>query len=62
MARQALESDATDEAKYARFKADVEDYVHRAGVTDEDVRPLEHVGPLEFNWRGLVRYWKKRAG
>jgi hypothetical protein len=25
------------------------------------MRPLEFVGPLEFNWRGLVRYWKKKA-
>ncbi|HYS26046.1 MAG TPA: hypothetical protein VEP46_10600 [Vicinamibacterales bacterium] len=24
--------------------------------------PLEHVGSLEFNWRGLVRYWRKRRG
>jgi glyoxylase-like metal-dependent hydrolase (beta-lactamase superfamily II) len=60
IAKRAIDSDISDEAKYARFKADVEAYVHRAGVTDDDVRPLEHVGPLEFNWRGLVRYWKKK--
>jgi len=61
IAKRAIDSDGSDEAKYARFKADVEAYVHRSGVTDDDVRPLEHVGPLEFNWRGLVRYWKKRS-
>jgi len=61
MARRALASEASDDEKYARFKRDVEDYVRAGGVTDEDVRPLEHVGPLEFNWRGLVRYWKKKT-
>jgi glyoxylase-like metal-dependent hydrolase (beta-lactamase superfamily II) len=61
IAKRAIDSDASDEAKYARFKADVEAYVQRAGVTEDDMRPLEHVGPLEFNWRGLVRYWKKRS-
>jgi len=60
MAKRAIESDASDEAKYATFKTDVENYVRQGGVTEEDVRPLEHVGPLEFNWRGLVRYWKKK--
>jgi glyoxylase-like metal-dependent hydrolase (beta-lactamase superfamily II) len=62
IAKRAIDSDVSDEAKYATFKADVEAYVHRAGVTDDDVRPLEHVGPLEFNWRGLVRYWRKKKG
>src|SRR5262249_23256162 len=61
MARRALVSDAADEAKYAQVKKDVEAYVHTAGVTDEGERPLEHVGPLEFNWRGLVRYWRKKT-
>jgi glyoxylase-like metal-dependent hydrolase (beta-lactamase superfamily II) len=61
MAKRALESDLSDEAKYQRFKADVENYVRLGGVTDADVAPLEHVGPLEFNWRGLARYWKKRG-
>jgi glyoxylase-like metal-dependent hydrolase (beta-lactamase superfamily II) len=61
MARRALAADGSDEAKYAQFKADVEAYIRAAGVTDEDVRPLEHVGPLEFNWRGLVRYWRKKS-
>jgi glyoxylase-like metal-dependent hydrolase (beta-lactamase superfamily II) len=61
MARRALMSDASDEEKYAQFKRDVEAYVHAAGVSDDDERPLEHVGPLEFNWRGLVRYWTKKA-
>ena len=60
MARRAMALDVSDEAKYAQFKHDVEDYVHAGGVTDEDERPLEHVGPLEFNRRGLVRYWTKK--
>jgi glyoxylase-like metal-dependent hydrolase (beta-lactamase superfamily II) len=61
MAKRAIDGDASDDTKYAQFKADVENYVRHGGVTADDVRPLEHVGPLEFNWRGLVRYWKKRS-
>jgi len=60
MARRAMALDASDDAKYAQFTREVEDYIAAGGVTAEDVRPLEHVGPLEFNWRGLVRYWTKR--
>jgi glyoxylase-like metal-dependent hydrolase (beta-lactamase superfamily II) len=62
IARRAIDSGATDEAKYEQFKREVENYVRQGGVSEEDVRPLEHVGPLEFNWRGLVRYWKKKRG
>jgi glyoxylase-like metal-dependent hydrolase (beta-lactamase superfamily II) len=63
MAKRALESELTDEAKYDQFKGDVIAYVHRALPQDEiaEIAPLEHVGPLEFNWRGLVRYWRKRG-
>jgi glyoxylase-like metal-dependent hydrolase (beta-lactamase superfamily II) len=61
MARRAMDREASDEEKYAQFKREVEAYVHASGVTDSDERPLEHVGPLEFNWRGLVRYWTKRG-
>ena len=60
MARRAMALDASDEAKYAQFKREVEAYIDAAGVTAADERPLEHVGPLEFNWRGLVRYWTKK--
>jgi len=60
MARRAIQTDASDEAKYEQFKDDVFAYVRRA-VDEQEIRPLEFVGPLEFNWRGLVRYWKKRG-
>jgi len=60
IARHAIQTDASDEAKYERFKADVTAYV-RSAVNEEEIRPLEFVGPLEFNWRGLVRYWKKKG-
>ena len=60
MARRAIQTDASDDAKYEQFKSDVFAYIHRA-VDEQEMRPLEFVGPLEFNWRGLVRYWKKRA-
>jgi glyoxylase-like metal-dependent hydrolase (beta-lactamase superfamily II) len=60
MARRAMQAETSDEAKYERFKADVIAYV-RSAVDEQEMRPLEFVGPLEFNWRGLVRYWKKRG-
>jgi glyoxylase-like metal-dependent hydrolase (beta-lactamase superfamily II) len=60
MARRALEGDDPDEAKYARFRSDVFAYIRRV-VPENELAPLEHVGPLEFNWRGLARYWRKRA-
>jgi len=60
MAKRAIDSDASDEAKYEQFKSEVLAYVRRA-VPESEMAPLEHVGPLEFNWRGLVRYWKKKA-
>jgi len=60
MARRALEGEEPDEAKYARFKSDVEAYVRRS-VPESETGPYEYVAPLEFNWRGLARYWRKRA-
>jgi hypothetical protein len=60
MARRIIRSGASDEAKYEQFRDEVLAYV-RAAVNEEEVRPLEFVGPLEFNWRGLLRYWKKRG-
>lgn len=62
IARRAIQSDASDEAKYEQFRNDVAAYLRDSGVRDDEVASLENVGPLEFNWRGLVRYWKKRAG
>ena len=59
MAKRALEIDGPDETKYEQFKNDVGAYLRAAGVSERDIDPLEHVGPLEFNWRGLVRYWRK---
>jgi glyoxylase-like metal-dependent hydrolase (beta-lactamase superfamily II) len=60
MARVALEGDAADEVKFARFQASVDAYIRRA-VPESEVSPMECVGPMEFNWRGLARYWRKRA-
>ena len=60
MAKRAIDSNASDEAKYEQFKSDVLAYIRRA-VPETEMTPLEQVGPLEFNWRGLVRYWKKKG-
>ena len=58
--KRIMHTDLSDEAKYEQFKREIIAYVGAAGVEDE-LAPLEHVGPLEVNWRGLVRYWKKRG-
>jgi glyoxylase-like metal-dependent hydrolase (beta-lactamase superfamily II) len=60
-AKRAIQSEQSDEGKYEQFKNDVAAYIHASGVSESDIAPLEHVGPLDFNWRGLVRYWKKRG-
>lgn len=60
MAKRAIDSGASDEAKYEQFTNEVHAYIRRA-VPEREMAPLEHVGPMEFNWRGLVRYWKKRS-
>jgi glyoxylase-like metal-dependent hydrolase (beta-lactamase superfamily II) len=60
IARGALEGDEPEEAKYAKFKSAVDEYIRRS-VPESETRPLEHVGPIEFNWRGLARYWRKRS-
>ena len=57
----ALHADLPDEAKYEQFKNDVAAYVRASKIAPSEIAPLEYVGPLEFNWRGLVRYWKKRG-
>lgn len=57
----ALHSDLPDDAKYEEFKKGVAAYIRAAKVAESEIAPLEHVGPLEFNWRGLVRYWKKKG-
>jgi glyoxylase-like metal-dependent hydrolase (beta-lactamase superfamily II) len=61
MAKRALATDQSDEGKYEQFKRDVLAYIRASGISESEIAPLEHVGPLEFNWRGLVRYWKKRG-
>ena len=60
MARRALEGDEPDDTKYARFRSDVDAYIRRF-VPESEAVPMERVGPLEFNWRGLARYWRTRA-
>jgi glyoxylase-like metal-dependent hydrolase (beta-lactamase superfamily II) len=60
MARRIIQSGASEEAKYEQFRAEVLAYT-RSAVDEQEIRPLEFVGPLEFNWRGLVRYWKKKG-
>jgi len=60
MARRALEGDEPEAMKYAKFRSEIEAYIRRS-VPETEVGPMECVGPMEFNWRGLARYWRTRA-
>lgn len=60
MARRALEADEPEAMQYAKFRSAIEAYIRRS-VPETEVGPMECVGPMEFNWRGLARYWRKRA-
>jgi len=60
MVRRILQGDEADEAKYARFRSEIWEYVHLR-VPEGEVVSLETSGPLEFSWRGLVRYWRKKG-
>ena len=60
MARRALEGDEPEAMKYAKFRSEIEGYIRRS-VPETEVGPMECVGPMEFNWRGLARYWRTRA-
>ena len=60
LARQVFDSGESDEAKAARFVAEVERYVYGA-VPRDQAGLFEAVAPIEFSWRGLARYWRKRA-
>jgi len=60
MARRALEGDEPEAMKYANFRSEIEAYIRRS-VPETEVGPMECVGPMEFNWRGLARYWRTRA-
>jgi glyoxylase-like metal-dependent hydrolase (beta-lactamase superfamily II) len=62
MLRERLDREATlardldEEAFEARFREDL-----RAEVDEEVARALEQANPPHFHWRGLRRYWDKRA-
>lgn len=60
MARRSLEGDEPDEARYERFRSELEQYIRRF-VPESEAGPYECVAPVEFSWRGLARYWRKRA-
>jgi glyoxylase-like metal-dependent hydrolase (beta-lactamase superfamily II) len=60
MARRSLEGDAPDDIRYERFRLELEQYVRRA-VPPSETAPYESVAPMEFSWRGLARYWRKRG-
>ena len=43
-----------------RFVAEIEQYAYRFLPRDQ-AEHIRAVAPLEFSWRGLARYWRKRT-
>ncbi len=60
MARRALEGGEPDEARYEQFRSELEQYIRRF-VPESEAGPYECVAPVDFSWRGLARYWRKRG-
>jgi len=60
LAKQLLSQDGTDEEREARFTDDIRAMVRRRhDVRDADA--YEVAGRFDLSWRGLARYWRKRA-
>jgi glyoxylase-like metal-dependent hydrolase (beta-lactamase superfamily II) len=60
LARASLARDEPDEAREAWFAEEVRRELRRR-VGDADARAYEVAGRFDLNWRGLARYWRKRA-
>jgi glyoxylase-like metal-dependent hydrolase (beta-lactamase superfamily II) len=60
LARQSLGLDASDEEREAWF-ADEWRRVLRRRTNGDRAQAYETAGRFDLNWRGLARYWRKRA-
>ncbi len=60
LARQSLAREGSDEDREAWF-ADEWRRVLRRRMTSDDAHAYETAGRFDLNWRGLARYWRKRA-
>lgn len=61
LARQLLhDTTVPDEAREPRFRDDARRLLRRE-LSEDDLRRLELAVPLDMCWRGLARYWRKKA-
>jgi glyoxylase-like metal-dependent hydrolase (beta-lactamase superfamily II) len=60
LARQSIAREGTDEDREAWF-ADEWRRVLRRRTSGDDAHAYETAGRFDLNWRGLARYWRKRA-
>src|SRR5204863_8745773 len=56
-----LAREATDEDREAEFSDEIRRKLRRR-TSDADARAYEVAGRFDLSWRGLARYWRKRAG
>ena len=60
LALTSLDREGTDEEREAWFTREFESLLRR-GVAAVDTAAYEAAGQFNLNWRGLARYWRKRA-
>jgi len=60
LVKASLARDEPDAAREAWFAGEVRRELRRR-VGDADARAYEVAGRFDLNWRGLARYWRKRA-
>ena len=60
LVRRSLGRDGTDEDRETWFAEELRRELRRR-LSDSDGRAYEIAGRLDLSWRGLARYWRKRA-
>jgi len=60
LVRRSLARDETDAAREERFTEEIRRELRRRS-TEADAHAYEVAGRFDLSWRGLARYWRKRA-
>ena len=60
LAKDSLARDESDEAREAWFSDQIRTLLRRR-LSDAEAHAYEVAGRFDLNWRGLARYWRKRA-
>ena len=60
LAKKSLERGENDEGREAWFSEQIRAELRRR-VGDQELAAYEMAGRLDLNWKGLARYWRKRA-